>query len=224
MQVPVDPEPEPADPSNPAIVRNISFSNISGTVTTNPPQLSEASVTSGYNLGEKYSAITLSAVGGSIVENISFDNIHLTFGGGGTAEDAARRDLPKIAGEYFMLGPIPAYGFYARNVRALTLNNIRLQFARPDLRPALILDNVEDVAINSLNVQADASAESALRFINSRGVLLTATRLLTPTSTFLQIEGSSTERIKIDGGDISRATAPLAFKNGAKASGLIQRE
>src|SRR5260370_10303105 len=31
------PEPEPADPSNPAIVRNISFSNIHGTVTTNPP-------------------------------------------------------------------------------------------------------------------------------------------------------------------------------------------
>jgi hypothetical protein len=224
MQVPVDPEPEQADPSNPAIVRNISFSNIHGTVTTNPPQLREASVTSGYNPGEKHSAITLSAVGGSIIENISFDNVHLTFGGGGTAEDAARRDLPQIAGEYFMLGPIPAYGFYARNARALNLNNIRFQFAQSDLRPGLILDNVEDVTINSLNVQADASAESALRFINAKDVLLTATRLLTPAAIFLQVEGSASERIKIDGGDTSRATIPLAFKNGAKESVVKLRE
>jgi hypothetical protein len=33
------------------------------------------------------------------MENISLENVHLTFGGGGTAEDAARRDLPQIAGE-----------------------------------------------------------------------------------------------------------------------------
>jgi hypothetical protein len=50
----------------------------------------------------------LNCVGDAILENISFDDIHLTFGGGGTAEDAARRDLPRIAGEYFMLGPMPA--------------------------------------------------------------------------------------------------------------------
>jgi len=224
MQVPVNPEPEPSDPSNPAIVRNISFSNIHGTITTDPPQLREATVTSGYNPGEKRSAITLSAVGGSIIENITFDNIHLTFGGGGTAEDAARRDLPQIAGEYFMLGPIPAYGFYARNSRAITLQNVRFQFSQPDLRPALIFDNVEDAAINGLSVQADAATESALRFINSKDVLLTAPRLLTQTATFLQLEGANNERITIDGGDYSRAGKPLAFKNEATAKAVKLRE
>ena len=218
------PEPEPADPSNPAIARNISFSNIHGTVTTSPPQLREASVSSGYRAGERRSAITLSAVGGSIIENICFDNIHLTFGGGGTAEDAARRELPQIAGEYFMLGPIPAFGFYARNSHALTLQNVRLQFSEPDLRPALILDHVEDAAIDALSVQADAAAESALRFINCKDVLLTAPRLLTPALTFLQLEGRGNERIKIDGGDISRATAPLTFVEGATDKSVWRRE
>ena len=73
------------------------------------------------------------------MENISLDNIHLTFGGGGTAEDAARRDLPEIAGEYFMMGPMPAYGLYARGVRGLTMQNIRLQvaLARPAPRSHL---------------------------------------------------------------------------------------
>jgi len=150
-----------------------------------------------------------------VLENISFDNIHLTFGGGGTAEDAARRDLPQIAGEYFMLGPIPAYGFYARNARGLTLQNIRFQVAQPDLRPALIFDHVEDAAINGLSVQADANAESALRFIDSTQVLLTAPRLLTPTKTFLQLEGAGNDGIIVDGGDVSKAASTLAFKNGA---------
>jgi len=200
---------------SPSVVRNISFSNIHGTVTTDPPQLAETTLTSRYNPGEQHSAITLNSVGGTVLENISFDNIHLTFGGGGTAEDAARRDLPQIAGEYFMLGPIPAYGFYARNARGLTLQNIRFQVAQPDLRPALIFDHVEDAAINGLSVQADANAESALRFIDSTQVLLTAPRLLTPTKTFLQLEGAANEGIVVDGGDVSKAASPLAFKDGA---------
>jgi hypothetical protein len=68
-------------------------------VTTNPAQLTEASVTSGYRPGEGHSCITLNCIGGAVMENISLENVHLTFGGGGTAEDAARRDLPQIAGE-----------------------------------------------------------------------------------------------------------------------------
>jgi hypothetical protein len=97
----------PAPPklsSEPAVVRNILFSNIHGTVTTNPRELPDVSFPSDYRRGEGHSCITLNSVGNSILENISFDNVHLTFGGGGTAGEAARRDLPQIAGEYFMLG------------------------------------------------------------------------------------------------------------------------
>src|SRR5260221_457403 len=159
--------------------------------------------------------ITLNAVGGAILERISFDNIHLTFGGGGTAEDAARRDLPEVAGEYFMLGPMPAYGLYARNARGVTLQNVRFEVAQPDLRPALILDRVEDVAINGFSVQGNPQAESVLRFIDSKQILLPASRLLTRAAAFLQLEGGANDGITIDGGDIAKAAAPLAFVNGA---------
>ncbi len=209
------------DPNNePAIMRNISFSNIHGTVTTDPPQLAEATVTSTANPGEKHSCITLNCVGGATMENITLDNINLTFGGGGTAEDAARRDLPQIAGEYFMMGPMPAYGLYARGVKGLTLQNVRLQVASPDLRPALIFDHVQDVAINGLNVQANASAESALRIIDSKDVLLTAPRLLTSTTTFLQLEGADNANITVDGGDISKAQKPLTLADKATKTAI----
>jgi polygalacturonase len=214
---------QPKETRPPAVARNISFSNISGTVTTNPPQLPETTLTSDARPGEGHSCITLNCIGDATMENISFDNIHLTFGGGGTAEDAARRDLPKIAGEYFMLGPMPAYGFYARNSRGLTLQNVRLQVSSPELRPAIIFDHVEDVAVNGLSVQANPTAESALRFINSKQILLTAPRLLTPASAFLQLEGPENENVKIDGGDLSKATKPLVFKDGATQKAVQMR-
>jgi hypothetical protein len=214
----------PPGTKTPAVLRNISFSNIHGTVTTNPPQLPDTKVFSKANPGEQHSCITLNCVGGATMENISLDNIHLTFGGGGTAEDAQRRDLPEIAGEYFMMGPMPAYGLYARNVRGLTLHNIRFQVSTPDMRPALVFDGVQDASVQNLSVEGNASAESALRFINTQDVLLTAPRMLTPTAAFLQVEGAASARIKVDGGDVSKAATPLAFRNGAGATAVKLRE
>jgi hypothetical protein len=214
----------PKETRPPAVARNISFSNISGTVTTSPPQLPETTLTSDPRPGEGHSCITLNCIGDATMENISFDNIHLTFGGGGTAEDAARRDLPTIAGEYFMLGPMPAYGFYARNSRGLTLQNVRLQVSTPEMRPAVIFDHVDDVAVSGLSVQANPAAESALRCINSKQILLTAPRLLSSAAVFLQLEGAENENIKIDGGDVSKAAAVLAYKNGASKKAVQLRD
>ncbi|HWF46520.1 MAG TPA: hypothetical protein VG168_05910 [Bryobacteraceae bacterium] len=215
----------PATPRNrteaplrpPAVARNISFSNIHGTVTTNPGPLPDYPFASNYRPGEGHSCITLNCVGDAILENISFSNVHLTFGGGGTADEAARRQLPEIAGEYFMLGPMPAYGLYARHSRALTLENVRFQVSQPDLRPVLILnfDNVQDVAITGLSIDGNVHAESSLRFIDVQHVLLTAARTLTTAAAFLQIEGTANESIIVDGSDLSRATKMLVVMYGA---------
>ena len=210
--------------TTPAVLRNVSFSNIHGNVTTNPGQIDETKVTSNANPGEKHSAIVFNCVGGATMENVSMSDIHLTFGGGGTAEDAARRELPQFAGEYFMLGPIPAYGLYARGVRGLTLQNIRLQTSASDLRPAVIFDGVTDAAVSGLSVMADPAAESALRISASKQVLITAPRLLDSTKVFLSLEGSANERIIIDGGDISSAQEPLVLKDGARKESVRFRD
>lgn len=216
--------PHPEESGPPAVMRNISFAHIQGNVTTDPGQIDEAKVTSTANAGEKHSCIVFNCVGGATMENISLSDIHLRFGGGGTAEDAARRDLPEFAGEYFMMGPMPAYGFYARGVRGLTLTNVRLEVASQDLRPAVILDRVTDCAINGLSVQADEKAESALRFRDTKQVLVTAARLLTPTPVFLSTEGALCERIVIDGGDFSSAGKSLNVINGAQHNAVKIRD
>lgn len=198
----------------PAFVRDISFSNLRGTVTTNPPELPESSVQGHASPGERWSCITLNAVGGAVLEEVSFSDIHLTFGGGGSAEDGARRQLPEIAGEYFMLGPMPAYGLYARNARGLTLQNVRFEVAQPELRPAVVFDTVEDVTVIGLSVQGNESAESVLRFQNTRDVSLVAARELTPSSVFLDVEGANSHAITVQASSLYKARKPLQVANG----------
>jgi hypothetical protein len=205
----------------PGICRNISFSGIHAIVSV-PVALADVPFKSGYNPGEVKSCIGLNAVGG-VIENISFNDVHITYPGGGTAEEAAVRDVPKTIGEYYAAGVFPAYGLYARNVRGLTLNNVRFTVAGAEARPAVVFDHVEDAAVNALNAQGTKEAESLLRFIETKDVLMTATRLLAPAAVFLQVEGGESRGITIDGGDLSKAAKPLAFQNGGEEKAVKLR-
>jgi hypothetical protein len=86
----------------------------------------------------------------------------------------------------------------------------------PDLRPALILDRVEDAAINGLSVEGNAESESALRPVNTRQALIAAPRVLKHAKVFLQVEGQESSGIIVDGGDLSKAETVLAFNSGAE--------
>ncbi len=208
-------------PPTQGIVRNISFRGIHATVSV-PVQFPDVPFTSAYNPGEIKSCIGLSGVGG-FLENISFDDVHVTFPGGGTAEDGALRDVPKVVGEYYAAGVFPAYALYARNVRGLTLNNVRFDVAGVELRPAMVFDRVEDAAVNGLSVQADPKAESVMRFIDSRDAMLSATRVTKTGPVFLRVEGAASEGIVIDGGDLSKSAGAVSVGAGAAESSVKVR-
>ena len=152
------------------------------------------------------------------LENISFTDVHVKYAGGGTAAQAAKV-VPNVAAEYFGVwdpapGGPPAYGMYARNVKGLTLQNVRFEYDESDARPAIIFDNVQDATVNGLSAKGNSGNE-LLRFINSKDVLLTATKVLTPSKIFLKVEGAASEGIVVDGGDLRKATQQIAIENGA---------
>ena len=219
--------PPPPNPNRrpesmePAICRNISFSNIHANV-IHPEDLPETEFTSRYNPGEVYSCMALNGIGG-VFEKISFDNVHVTFAGGGSAEQAAVRNVPKANGEYYEAGVYPAYGLYARNVKGVTLSNVRLEVATPDLRPAMVFDHVEDVAVNGFSAQGDKEAESLVRIIDSKDVLMSASRVLSPVPVFARVEGAANQGITIDGGDLSKATTPVTLAGGATKTSVKTR-
>lgn len=208
-------------------MRNIVFNGIRATVAAKP----EAHPDIHFDLhtweGEKNSCITLNAMGEYFLEDISFTDVHVKYAGGGTAEQAAKRDVPKVAAEYFGVwdkapGGPPAYGLYARNVKGLTLQNVRFEYDQPDARPAMVFDNVQDASITGFSAQGSADAE-LLRFTGSKDILLSAVRVLTPAATFLQVEGETSEGILVDGGDLRKAGKTLALKDGAGEKSVIMR-
>ena len=204
-------------------IRNIVFNAIRATVVARPIDHPDIHFGVTVREGEKNSCITLNAMGEYYLENISFTDVHVKYAGGGTAEQATKV-VPNEAAEYFgvwnqLPGGPPAYGMYARNVKGLSLQNVRFEYDEPDARPAIIFDNVEDATINGLSAKGSEGTE-LLRFINSKDILLTATRLLTPSAIFLLVEGASSRDITVNGGDIQKAKKSLVADKGAVKSAV----
>jgi hypothetical protein len=211
----------------PSFVRNISFNNIRASVAEKPVNHPDIPFDVKMYEGELNSCITLNAMGNVFLENISFTDVHVSYAGGGTREQAAKREVPQVAAEYFGVwgtapfGP-PAYGLYARNVKGLSLHNVRLEYEKPDARPAVIFENVQDAAVNGLSAKGSYGTE-LIRLINSKDVLFTASRVLTDAAVFLQVEGASSENITVDGGDIRKAKKPVVFERGAEKKAVRLR-
>jgi hypothetical protein len=206
-------------PSGKGIIRNISFNGIRGFVVAEGRQHADLPWPQKFRPGETRQCIVVNGVGADVIENVSFQDIHFTFEGGGSVAEAAA-EVPGIAGEYFEIGTPPAYGLYARNVRGLTLSNVRFEVSKPDLRPAVDLDNVSDVAINGLSAQGNPGAKSVVRVKDTRDVLITASRVLASAAAFVEMVGTKNAGIAIDGGDIAKAGKVVIYSEGSATNAI----
>ena len=110
---------------------------------------------------------SITGLPGHPIKNVVLENLKLQFDGGGTAEQAKRAiaERPESYPESTMFGPLPAYGLYCRHVEGLTLRDIQLGTRKPDMRHAVVLDDVKQVQIERL--KADR-AEGAAATIEKR--------------------------------------------------------
>jgi polygalacturonase len=109
-----------------------------------------------WNTEGKYCSV-LSGIPGAAIEDVSIHDVLIVSKGGAAAEQAAiqlAEDEAKYP-EPSMFGATPAYGFFVRHVKGLSMSNIQLRTENPDARPAIILDNVDGARF--FNVQAQTS-------------------------------------------------------------------
>jgi len=90
--------------------------------------------------------------------NVVFRDVTIEYKGGGTREQARMGvKSPGVDAR-----PLPAWGFYARNVKNLSFENVRLSCAKEDLRPVVVCDGVERLTLDSFKFRRPAGAADLL--------------------------------------------------------------
>lgn len=156
---------------------------------------------------------------------ITFSNIDITFQGGGTADEGARREVPDLERAYpecFIFGTLPAYGLYVHHADGITLNNVRFNVASEELRPAIVCDDTSDLELTGLKAEGNAE-QSLIRLQNSRDARITNSRVLGEAGTFLQVEGSSSANIVLQAGELGRVKHALQIAEDAPSDAVRQR-
>ncbi|WP_447726095.1 rhamnogalacturonidase [Sphingomonas koreensis] len=91
-------------------------------------------------------AATIAGLSHARIEDVTLRGVHLTYRGGGTAADAARRPpmLEDAYPEPSMFGVTPAWGLWVRWADGIRLHDVRHATGTPDARPEIL---AEDAAI-----------------------------------------------------------------------------
>ena len=92
------------------------------------------------------SAVSVESWSDMPITNVVVRNAVIEFSGGGTAEQAKQT----VRGPGVDARPLPAWGFYARNVQQFTLEDIRLSVLRTDVRPVIAADHVQRLTLDNV--------------------------------------------------------------------------
>jgi len=107
-----------------------------------------------YNAEPKYASI-ISGIPGNDIEDLRLSNIRIYYKGGGTRQQAAlvppekEEDYP----EPVMFGEMPAYGFFVRHVKGLSMNDVEVSFMAEDVRPPFMLIDVKGADFHRVKAQ-----------------------------------------------------------------------
>lgn len=112
----------------------------------------------------------IAGVPGFQIENVTLRDIVLNGPGGGTRADADRK-MPESEKEYpenRMFGwTVPASGLYVRHAKNIVIDNFQVQLAKPDERPAIFLEDVQQLKATGLKVNGQPVNDGLVRQVNS---------------------------------------------------------
>lgn len=101
-----------------------------------------------------------SGIPGHELEDVTLHDVIIVCEGGGTA-DQKKIHLPEDASDFpepTMFGATPAFGFYLRHIRGITMNNIAIRTIAADARPAFVLRDVEEARFFQIKAKPPGGA------------------------------------------------------------------
>jgi len=119
-----------------------------------------------------------------------------------------------------MFRDLPAYGFYCRHVRGLTLDDIELNVERPDARPAVVLDDVQHARTRNLLAMAPAEGQPLVWLRSVRDYHLSGLRARPGTKVALRLSDAKTARVNLVGNDFSQVDEVATIDASVSATAL----
>lgn len=192
---------------NTPVLRNIFIENIQGT-----------------RISAEY-ACSITGTPGLHVENIQLRNISLAFEGG---LKAGRDDqVPEKSGSYpsgRMFGTLPAYGFYIRHAKNISLENINFSLFKEDERPIVVCEDAEGLSIEGLKGPGSPNALQWIKLVNSRQVVIAKSKPLCESGNYLAVYGDKSEGIELKGTGTENIRQKIFFESDSLKSSVITRE
>jgi len=152
-------------------MRNITIKNVYAEVPLDKPD-------AGYNyegpiedLPRNISPCIIAGIPGYKIENVVMENIEIVYPGGGNPRYAYRGTTPEdLDGidemisyypEFSQWKELPAWGFYMRHAKGITLRNFTFHAQKPDYRPAIVCDDVEALKLENVVYDEPARVKAA---------------------------------------------------------------
>jgi hypothetical protein len=174
-------------------------------------------------LSEAASGVFISGIPGYPIENVTLENIKLNFPGGGTKEHAGNIVAEDIAGypEQKFFGIAPAYGFFIRHVKGITVNNITTTTREKDVRPAFYLDDVDGFKLMQSNLYSDSEAPALITLHQVKNATISQIKITGNVSVFAKIKGEQSQNINFKDNNLKTPKKEILIGNGVKKEAVI---
>lgn len=156
---------------------------------------------------------SITGLPGHPIEDVLLENVTLGFEGGGTKEQASRKipERPESYPESTMFGVLPAYGLYGRHVTGLALRNVRFETRSPDLRHAMMFDDVQRLSIEAFGAGWAPGSAALIRMVQVEQAVIRACKSPAGADPFLLVEGDRTRQVVLEKNDLSAAAKPVSI-------------
>jgi polygalacturonase len=160
---------------------------------------------------------SITGVSGLRPSDITVSNSHIR-----TIEQGKRdwvhREIPEEPEHYpeaWMLGRLPAYGFYIRHADRVQLRNVEIATDKPDARPAIVCDDVNDVTLDGLQLAAPVDDAPLIDLRDTSRASLTGMHAPVGVKVFAEISGSKSAEIALKGNTLDAGQQAAAYTHGA---------
>lgn len=131
--------------------------------------------------------------------------------------------IPEVSNKYpeaRMMGRLPAYGFYIRHADRVRLRNLEFIADKPDPRPVVVCDDVEDVILDGLLASAPSGGAPLFDLRATRKAFLSGMRAPAGANTFLRVSGAESKEIALAGNHLPASVEAIQYSNGANVEAV----